>query len=253
MRFAIGMFAHETNTFRAGLTEMDDFKKRHWFEGDDMLTEHRGVRTDLGGMLAAGAALNIDLVPTIATTTEPSGLISRDAYETIRDELFSRIEAAHDEQPLDAICLALHGAGVAEGADDLEGTLLGELREKVGNEIPIVVTLDLHCNMSTTMVEHASALLNCHLYPHTDSYDRGYEAVELAAKIVRGEVTPVMHLEILPLMLPPVTTMEGIGQEFFEACGEWEAGDFRPAIRGRARPRGRRSAYCSRRSTDCGT
>ena len=225
MRFAIGMFAHETNTFRAGLTEMDDFKKRHWFEGDDMLTEHRGVRTDLGGMLAAGAALNIDLVPTIATTTEPSGLISRDAYETIRDELFSRIEAAHAEAPLDAICLALHGAGVAEGADDLEGTLLGELREKVGNEIPIVVTLDLHCNMSTTMVEHASALLNCHLYPHTDSYDRGYEAVELAAKIVRGEVTPVMHLEILPLMLPPVTTMEGIGQEITEACWEWEAGD----------------------------
>lgn len=225
MRFAIGMFAHETNTFRAGLTEMDDFRKRHYVEGDEVIREHTGVRTDLGGMLKAADDLGIQIAPTLATATEPSGLISRDAYETIRDELFERIKAAHDDAPLDAICLALHGAGVAEGADDLEGTLLGELRQQVGTEIPIVVTLDLHCNMSPAMVEHATALLNCHLYPHTDSYDRGYEAVELAAKIVRGEVKPVMHLETLPLMLPPVTTMEGIGREITEACMEWEAGD----------------------------
>jgi microcystin degradation protein MlrC len=221
MRIAIGEFAHETNTFCAGLTEVEEFKARHWVAGKELLATHSGVRDPLGGMIAAGQEYGIEIVPTFATSTEPSATISSRAYETIRDELIGGLRAAGK---VDAICLSLHGAGVAEGRDDLEGTLLEEIRTVVGREIPIVVTLDLHGNMTQAMVDGADVLLNCHLYPHTDGYERGYEAVELAARIAKGELKPARHLEILPMIVPPSTTMHGAAKAVNEMCFEWESG-----------------------------
>ncbi|MDP9368714.1 MAG: M81 family metallopeptidase [Chloroflexota bacterium] len=220
MRVAIGEFAHETNTFCPGLTETERFHARHWQEGGDLLAGHRGVRDPLGGMLAAGERLGVEIVPTFATSAEPSATISRRAYETIRDELIGAIRAAG---PVDAICLSLHGAGSAEGIDDLEGTFLGELREAVGREVPITVTLDLHGHTTEAMVEHADALLYCHEYPHVDGYERGEEALELAVRIVNGEVRPVMHLEKLRMVLPPSTTRHGTARAINEMCFGWEA------------------------------
>jgi len=220
MRIAIGEFSHETNTFRAGTTPVEEFQRRHWLRGDEVISGHRGVRDGLGGMIDAAERLGIEIVPTFSTTTEPSATISRAAYEQIRDELLDGIQAAGE---LDALCLALHGAGVAEGIDDLEGAFLGEVRALVGPDLPIIVTLDLHGNMTQAMVEHATVLLGCHLYPHTDMYERGIEAVELAQKIVQGETRPVTYLASRPMMIPPSTTMLTPAKDINEMCWEWEA------------------------------
>lgn len=220
MRVAIGQFAHETNTFCPGLTGVDRFQARHWLRRPGIVAAHAGVRDDLGGMLAAAARLGIEATPTFATSTEPSATIARPAYDAIRDELFAAIRAAG---PLDAVCLALHGAGSAEGIDDVEGTLLGELRELVGPDLPVVVTLDLHGHTTPAMVQHADALLYCHEYPHVDGYERGEEAMALADEIVRGATRPTMHLEPLPMMIPPSTTRDEPAAAINDLCFEWEA------------------------------
>ena len=220
MRIAIGEFAHETNTFCPGLTREADFKRRHWREGDEILRGHTGVRDFLGGMIDAGQRLGIELVPTFATSAEPSATIAAETYRNIRDRLFAAIQAAGK---VDAICLALHGAGSAEGMDDLEGTLLVELRAVVGRELPVVVTLDLHGHTTAAMADNATALLYCHEYPHTDSFERGAEAVELAAGTVEGRVRPVMHLEPLPMILPPSTTRLEPAAGINARCAQWEA------------------------------
>lgn len=224
MRIAIGQIAHETNTFRAGVTGVERFQADTWQTGEEILEKHRGVRDFLGGMIAAGDELGIEIVPTFAASAEPSATIARDAYDTMRDELLAGLRAAGQ---IDAICLALHGAGSAEGIDDVEGTLLAEVREVVGPDLPLVVTLDLHGHMTPAMVEHADLLLNCHEYPHVDCFERGVEAIDLATRLVRGEIRPQMHLETLPMMIPPATTMVGPGQEVTQACLAWEA---RPGI-----------------------
>ena len=77
------------------------------------------------------------------------------------------------------------------------------------------------------MIEHADILLNCHEYPHVDLFERGIEAVALAVKLARGEIAPVKHLEILPMVLPPVTTVIDPGLAINRACFAWEA---RPGI-----------------------
>lgn len=58
---------------------------------------------------------------------------------------------------VDGILLALHGAMVAEGYPDGEGALLETLRDKVGTEVPIIASLDLHCNLTKKMVKYADA------------------------------------------------------------------------------------------------
>jgi microcystin degradation protein MlrC len=158
-------------------------------------------------------------VPTFAAQAHPSGTIQRDAFERMRDELLDGLRAAG---ALDAVCLALHGAGSAEGVDDLEGTLLAAVRELVGPDMPVMATLDLHCHATEVMLSNATALLTVHEYPHVDSYERGAEALELAVRTARGEVGPVMHLELLPMAIPPITSFHGPARAVNERCWAWE-------------------------------
>ena len=224
MRFAIGSVAHETNTFCREKTPVGSFQRREWLHGDEIVARHRGIRDYLGGMLDAAERLRIEVAPTFSASTEPSGTIERAAYQAMRDELIAGLRAAG---PVDAVCLALHGAGIAEGIDDLEGDLLADVRDLVGPDTPIVVTLDLHANLTQQMVDHADALLGVHFYPHTDSYDRGTEAVELAARIVRGQVRPVTALATLPMLVTGATTNLSPARDVNAVCAEWEA---RPGI-----------------------
>jgi len=218
MRFAIGGFAHETNTFCPGVTELAAFRAE-WAEGDAVIATNRGVRTDVGGMIDAGERLDIELIPTIVTSTEPSATIARSAFDTITSEILARLKAA---LPVDAVVFGVHGAGSAEGIDDIEGAFLGMIRELIGPDTPLVVTLDLHGNTTQAMVDAADILLYWHEYPHIDMFERGIEAVELAAQLVRGEIKPVMHLNRLPITFAPSTTFVGPAKQMNERCFEWE-------------------------------
>jgi microcystin degradation protein MlrC len=219
MRIAIGELAHETNTFCPGPTEAAAFKEREWTHGDALLARHRGVRDYLGGMLAGAEARGIEIVPVFATHAEPSGTISARAYGEMRGELVGGLERAG---AVDAICLALHGAGVAEGLDDIEGDILARVRAALGPSLPVVVTLDLHANVTNAMVHSATALLGVNEYPHVDEYDRGVEAVALAAGIVEGRVHPHMRLVTLPLLVSTTATRQSPVREINAKCRAWE-------------------------------
>jgi microcystin degradation protein MlrC len=215
MRIAIGQIAHETNTFCQGETEVEDFQDLGWDRGDDVVRRHRGVRSELGGMLAAAERRGIEVVPTFSTAAEPSGTISANAYSRMLDELLGGIRSA---LPIDAVCLSLHGAGVAAGVDDLEGDILRHVRELVGQDVPIVVTLDLHGNITPAMAELADLLLGVNFYPHVDGYERGIEAVERAVQIRNEEIRPVAHLALLPMMISASTTDLSPARDINAAC-----------------------------------
>ena len=219
MRIAIGQISHETNTMFGPPTPVSEFQRQGWAEGQEILDTRTGVRGYLGGMIAAGADQHVEIVPTFAAQAHPSGTIERLAFDTMLDNLLGGIAGAGE---IDAVCLSLHGAGSAEGIDDIEGTILNAVREQIGPEMPLIATLDLHCHSTNLMIESATALLTVHEYPHVDSYERGYEAVELAVRTVQGEVAPVMALTVLPMTIPPTTSFLGPAREINELCWEWE-------------------------------
>lgn len=219
MRIAIGGIFHETNTFSNVPTTVDFFQLYEWEYGEEIIRMHTGVRDYLGGMIAKGNEKGVTILPTFSARANPAGLITREAYERMKNDLLEGIEKAGK---IDGICLALHGAGVADGIDDLEGAILSEVRQLVGYDIPITASLDLHANLTATMVKEANALFGVNHYPHTDCYERGMEAVDALLKIIKGEINPVIHLEKLPMMIPTSTTYHSPAKDINEACWAWE-------------------------------
>lgn len=206
LRVGIGGIVHETNTYATetfGPTGLEAFHVAH---GERLFASQRGTRTCIGGMLDAADDLGIEPVPLWWGVAEPSGTIDRAAYETMRDDL---VDAVRRALPLDALCLDLHGAGVVGEADDLEADLGRALREVVGPDLPIAVTLDLHGNISDTMADLYDVMIGYHLYPHTDMWERGDESMRLLPALVDRTLRPATHVEHLPILLPTSTTDPG--------------------------------------------
>jgi microcystin degradation protein MlrC len=114
----------------------------------------------------------------------PVELCDRDAFERIAGAIVPT--CALRPGGLDGIYLDLHGAAVAEHADDSEGELLARLRAIVGPELPIVASLDLHANVTHRMLREADALVSYRTYPHVDMADTGELAAELLARRLRA-------------------------------------------------------------------
>lgn len=220
MRIAIGEFNHEANTFIRDEVQLDYVKQLAWHHGEELLEHHAGYRSYLGGMIDAASSHDVTILPTFSAHAGASGTLAREAYELARAELLTGLEAA---LPVDAICLALHGAAIANGYDDPEGDILARVREIAGPDIPIVVTLDLHGNITQEMVDNSDLLLGVNFYPHVDMYDRGVEAVIRAIQMVRGDIRPTAYLALPPMLIPSTTSEDPSIHAINEACWAWEA------------------------------
>jgi microcystin degradation protein MlrC len=127
-----------------------------------------------------------------------SGRLSQPAWDRLRDGLLDRLRAA---LPLDGVYLFHHGSMEAVGEDDPEGAIEAAVRELVGPATPLVVTCDLHANVTRRMVENADGILGYEHYPHDDVERTGERGADLLLRIVRGEVRPRMAQAKLPLIL----------------------------------------------------
>ncbi|MBO1073730.1 M81 family metallopeptidase [Roseomonas marmotae] len=221
MRIAIVQVSHETNTFSSELTDQAAFSIRSWIEGAEILRRHRGVRDYIGGMIDEAEALGgIELLPTFAAITSPSGYIRAETWSEIKRRVLAGLKAV---APVDAICLELHGAGIAESTGDIEGDLLRTLRLEFGAALPIAATLDLHGNITERMIDNADMLFGVKEYPHIDMYDRGRDAIRNLDLMVRGVLKPSMALTRLPMVIPTTTTFHGPLKAVNARCAEWEA------------------------------
>ena len=198
MKWIVGGFAHETNTFSTVPTDLDAFRAQTYVVGDEIPNAFEGTRTPIGGFMDIIRERGDTAVFTVAAHATPSGLVTSDAYETISGQI---LEGASANPDADGILLSLHGAMVAEGIDDGEGHLLARIRKATGPDLPIVVVLDLHSHITEAMVNGASMLIGYRKYPHTDTYERGVEAARTIARMVSGQVRP-MHALNKPAMIP---------------------------------------------------
>ncbi len=194
MKIGVLGFIHESNSFVEKQTGIDDFKVSR---GNDILTLWRGTHHEIGGFIQAAHEKNLELVPLMTATATPSGALTRVTYEAILGEMVHTLS----DNPVDGLLLALHGAMVAEGYDDADGNTAKRVREELGGDRPIVMTLDCHANVSGLMVESVDAAVIYRTNPHVDQFERGREAVALIEGAIRGEVRPTQHLEQVPMVI----------------------------------------------------
>lgn len=187
MRILIGGIAHESNTFNPTLTSIDSFQ----------ITKERELANEEPARTLY--SMGIDVLPTMYARALPSGMVKRDAYISLRDELLGQVGKAGD---VDGICLILHGAMVVEGIGGAELDLLKSLRETLDEDVIISASLDLHGNISAEMADYADILTAYRTTPHTDVAETRRKAAKLLVESVRRGVKPKSIIVRPPILMP---------------------------------------------------
>ncbi|HSG77884.1 MAG TPA: M81 family metallopeptidase [Burkholderiales bacterium] len=186
-RIAIGGFQHETNTFAPSPADYAAFEAGGGWPGvqygEPLFGAVAGANIPAAGAIDALRAAGHRLVGTAWAAASPSAAVTSDAYERIAGEMLRRLR---DALPVDGVYLDLHGAMVSEGFDDGEGELLRRVREAVGPRVPVVASLDLHCNFTRAMFAGADAFVAYRTYPHVDMAETGARAARLLDSMLRG-------------------------------------------------------------------
>ncbi|WP_425404719.1 M81 family metallopeptidase [Hwanghaeella sp.] len=177
MRIAVGGFQHETNTFAPVKADFAAFERADAWPrlvvGEELWDEIDGVHIPIAGAACVFRCAGAEMVPLSWASATPSAHVTEDAYERITGLLLDELRAA---LPVDAVYLDLHGAMVCEHFQDGEGELLRRVREVVGPDMPIAISLDLHANVTPEMVEHSDLIDIYRNYPHTDMAETGARA-----------------------------------------------------------------------------
>ena len=191
---AIGGILTECNEFSINLMTKENFERYEYYEGNEILNLKSGV---VGGMLNALNGSSYNVSPTVFASCSPGGIIEDKCYLDIKKKILNGIK---NIKQLKAVLLPLHGAAVTESIGDLEGDLISSIREIIGSDIPIVVTLDLHAHVTQEMIENSTAILAWEQYPHLDPYETGVRGSKLLREILEKNIKPTMYFSKIPIL-----------------------------------------------------
>jgi microcystin degradation protein MlrC len=201
-RIAVGGFQHETNTFAAMPATLADFEAPDaWpglVRGEALFDAVKGINLPAAGFVDEARTGGWHLFPLTWCSAQPSGRVTRDAFERVCRMLLDDLAAC---TPLDGVYLDLHGAMVAEHVDDADGELLERVRRQVGAGVRLVASLDFHANVSPRMVEAADALVGYRTYPHVDMAETGARACALLREVLARPLSARLR-RTLPFLIP---------------------------------------------------
>jgi microcystin degradation protein MlrC len=152
------------------------------------------------GFLQDADKLGLEVVPLIWCGTEPSQTVPEGVFNTIMEMILLKMDA---EGPYDGIYLDLHGAMVYGDLRDGETEILRRTRKVVG-DIPIVVSFDLHGNITPGNFDLADAMVGYRTYPHVDGYETGQRSAVLMRYLM--DSNPIFKAFRQSPFLMPATT-----------------------------------------------
>jgi microcystin degradation protein MlrC len=221
MRIAFAEIAQETDSFSPIVAELADFEATGLYSGEEMLEKSRGVGS-LGGFLeiAENHERSVELVPLLRAWGGAGGTITGHTFEHLLEWYLAELEQCGE---VDGVFLSLHGAAAADNEDDVEGHVLWRTRQVVGADVPIVVAVDHHANITKRMVEYADALIGHETQPH-DPPATGRKAAKLLFRMLRREVQARMTWRKIPMITPQdqFLTAAGPMKVWFDAARAWE-------------------------------
>jgi microcystin degradation protein MlrC len=190
-RIGIAGLQHETNTFAPLKADLQAFQNTPAYprlpRGAELIEVMQGLNLPIAGFIESATAAGHTLLPGVWGMATPSDRVTDHAFDTIVGMMVDDLRSV---LPLDAVYLCLHGAMVTESHEDGEGEILRRVREVVGDDIPLVVSLDLHCNTTEAMMQHADAMVAYRTYPHVDMAETGQAAYVLLDRILRTGERP---------------------------------------------------------------
>jgi microcystin degradation protein MlrC len=197
MRIAIAGFMHESNTFNPTITDRAAFASQSLVFGNDLIHEWRDAHHEVGGFLEAAKEDRFDPVPILMAWATPAGPVADSIFEEVTGRLIHQLQ----ERRPDGLLLALHGAMVTESHQDADGEVLARLRSAMGSYFAIVVSLDLHGNISQRLIDSCQAAVAYRTYPHVDQRECGRRAASIMVRMLRDSIKPRQALAKPPLII----------------------------------------------------
>lgn len=223
MRIALAEFAQETDSFSPLAADLSDFEAYGLYFSDEILTRMREVGP-LGGFfeVAGEQPEPVVVLPIMRAWGSAGGTIATETLDNLTERLLTGLKRV---LPVDAVFLSLHGAASAPNEDDVEGHVLQAIRGIVGTDVPIIVALDHHANITSRMVEFADTLIGHETQPH-DPPATGRKAARILFRMLRGEIRPTVAWQKIPMITPQdqFLTASGPMREWFELARTLENG-----------------------------
>ncbi|KQX38181.1 microcystin degradation protein MlrC [Devosia sp. Root436] len=201
MRILVAGFEHETNTFAPSKAAYENFIKGEGYPSlkrGAELFELAEVNLAGGGFIKAALAAGHEVIPVIWAGASASAHVTDDAFERI----FGEIAEALVAKSFDAVFLNLHGAMATESYPDGEAEILARTRAIVGSKIPVVVSLDLHANVTREMLDLADGMVAYRTYPHLDMADTGAKVLGFLEKYMARTRPLFKAFRRLPFLIP---------------------------------------------------
>ncbi|GAB3063898.1 M81 family metallopeptidase [Virgibacillus ainsalahensis] len=188
MKIITGCLYHETNTFNTFSTSVDDF----------VLVEGKEVENRLAStqVLKDNGA---EIIPSIYATALSSGTVRKEAYRYFADKFLSVIKENRD---IDGIWLHLHGSMVVEEIGSGELALLKEIREHIGHDIPISLTLDIHGNLADDFHKYVNIVYSYRTVPHVDQPEVERKSAQLLVDAIKNNAKIKPSFKALPMIIP---------------------------------------------------
>ena len=219
-RILVSQCVQEVSTFNPVPSGADDFDVRL---GDAFTAAQRGRETEVAGALdVLEDAPGVTVVPGFgAWAFSSDGTLSGHGFRTLADGFLGAVRANRD---VDGIYCCMHGSMVAADETDPEGSLLEATRAIVGEDLPIVVSLDLHGVLTGRMLRHADAFVAYLTYPHVDLRETGRRAARLLLRILDDGVRPVTARVTIPALVrgDELVTDTGLFGRFTRRAAELE-------------------------------
>lgn len=220
-KLGVAGFAHETITFWPGLTALEDFERTARY-GNDVLEKAEGTNTCIGGFMEVCERNGVELIPVCYASGGATATVADEVYDHYVPVMRKGFREIRDE--VDGVLLSLHGAMATESRQDPETDAVREIREEVGYEVPMMVTLDLHANKDNALLREATGVFGYQSSPHVDMRRTGVRAAEAMIKTLKGEVMPTTALKKPGIVVPSVfsATTVAPAKDVMDKVKEWE-------------------------------
>jgi len=203
VRIAVGGFHHETNTFAPSKADLKAFTTPGGWpalcRGPQLFAATHGINLPITGFVEAARAAGHECLPLAWANATPSNVVTEEAYETIAGQI---LEDLGRLEGLDALYLDLHGAMVTEHLEDGEGELLRRVRAILGQRLPVIVSFDLHANITPEMVALSDGLVGFRTYPHVDMAATGARSFRFLTRFLSEGDLGHKAFRQIPFLIP---------------------------------------------------
>jgi microcystin degradation protein MlrC len=190
MRIAIAGVSGECSTFSHDIMRGPIFDVTR---GQELL-DHYEWDDRLGDLVA-----DVEWVPVMRAATGAGGPVDPEFYDRAEEEILQGLKAS---LPYDGVYLDIHGALNVLGRTRLEERFVGRVRELVGDETVIAVSMDPHGNFSEELAGYVD-LAACYRHaPHIDRLQTRDRAVTQLVETIRKGVKPRKAWVRVPVLLP---------------------------------------------------